>query len=72
MRVSDERKKITVAFKEIREGECFIDDAGDLCMKAYSPDQDEFYNAIVLESGQIWIANDDALVERVNAKVVIW
>jgi hypothetical protein len=70
MRVSDERKKVTVAFKEIREGECFIDDAGDLCMKAYSSDRD--YNAIVLESGQIWFANDDTLVERVNAKVVIW
>ena len=72
MRVCDERKKVTIAFKEIREGECFLDDEGDLCMKAYSPNNDEFYNAIVLESGQIWIADDDALVERVNAKVVIW
>ena len=72
MRISDERKTVTVTFSEIRDGECFIDDEGDLCMKAYSPDNNEFYNAIVLESGQIWIADDNALVERVNAKVVIW
>ena len=72
MRVIDERKKTTTAFKEIRAGECFIDDEGDLCMKAYSTDQDALYNAIILESGQIWIVDDDDLVEKVNTKVVIW
>ena len=72
MIVKDERKKVTVPYREIRCGECFIDDEGDLNMRVDPPNDDGFYNAVVLESGQLWVADDDALVEKVNARVTIW
>ena len=72
MIVKDERRKVTVPFKEIHYGECFIDEEGDLNMRVSSPEDDMFYNAVVLESGQLWIADDNTLVEKVNARVTMW
>lgn len=72
MIINDERKQVTTPFRDIRYGECFIDEEGYLNMRVDPPDDGIFYNAVVLKDGQLWVADDDALVEKVNAKVTIW
>lgn len=72
MVVKDERKQATIPFAEIREGECFIDEEGDLNMRVYPQDDGDFYNAVVLESGQLWVVDNATLVEKVNARVTMW
>ena len=72
MIIKDERKKVTIPFAEIHEGECFIDEQGDLNMRVYPQEDDICYNAVVLESGQLWVADNTLLVEKVNASVTMW
>lgn len=72
MTVKDERRKVTIPFREIHYGECFIDEEGDLNMRVDPPDDGIFYNAVVLQSGQLWVVDDETLVEKVNARVTMW
>ena len=61
----ERNSKISVRFKDIKRGDVFIDDEGDVCMKTEhlssikdAPD----VNAVLLESGVLFFIEDDDFV----------
>ena len=74
MLVIDKRIPTTVPFKDIKVGECFIDEDGELNIKldmSYYAVTEGYPNAIVLDSGQPWSCDDEMQVIKVRAKVII-
>ena len=75
MRIVDKRIPTTVPFKDIKAGECFIDEDDELNIKIdvsyYNADEKNGPNAIVLDSGQPWSCNDEYQVVKVRAGVII-
>lgn len=74
MFIIDKREPATVPFKEIKVGECFIDNDGELNIKldlSYYAVTEGYPNAVVLDSAQPWSCDDEMQVIKVRAKVVI-
>jgi hypothetical protein len=74
MLVIDERIPTTVPFKDIREGECFIDCDGELNIKldmSYYAVAEGYPNSVVLDSAQPWSCDDEMQVTKVKARVVM-
>lgn len=75
MLVIDKRCSQKIPFKEIEEGECFIDEDGELNIKFdMSPlcaTGEGYPNAVDLENGFPWYVSDEYKVIKVKAKVVI-
>lgn len=72
MKVFDERHKDVITFADISKGECFIDMEGDLCMRIdANADFKNYYNAVDLETGLLWVCDENAEVTKVYATVTI-
>lgn len=75
MLVLDKRVPTTVPFKDIREGECFIDHDGELNIKLDVPyfgvTEESRFNAVVLDNGQPWRVDDEHQVIKVKAQTTI-
>ena len=75
MFVIDKRTPTTVPFKDIKAGECFIDEDDELNIKLdisfYEETEEYRPNAVVLDSGQPWRCDDDYQVIKVKARVII-
>lgn len=71
----ERNSKISVYFKEIKRGEVFIDDEGDVCMKIEQllMDSDTLnINAVTLDSGDLFFIKDDDFVWLPNsAKLIV-
>ena len=68
MKVNDERKANTVHFGTIKCGELFTDKDGDFMMRTESigTAQDEIFNAVNLETGDMYDFLDAHQVIRIN------
>lgn len=75
MKIIDKRNPITVPFKDIQPGECFIDPHDhELNIKldvSFYEVEDGHPNAVVLNDGQAWQCHDDDQVIRVRTTVTI-
>jgi hypothetical protein len=75
MKIYDKRNPITVPFKDIQPGECFIDIEDELNIKidvSYYEETEEYRpNAVALDDGQPWRCDDDTQVIKVRAMVTI-
>lgn len=71
----ERNSKISVRFKDIKRGEVFIDDEGDVCMKIEQllMDSDSLnINAVTLDSGDLFFIKDDDFVWLPNsAKLIV-
>ena len=74
MIINDERKLKTVSFNTIREGEVFTDADGDFMMRTEEIGASgEVYNAVNLDSGDMYNFRDDHKVIRINrASITIY
>lgn len=73
MRIHDKRTPMTVSFKDIQPGECFIDMDDELNIKigVSCCEAEGSPNAVVLNDGQAWRCNDDTKVIKVKTTVTI-
>ena len=71
MEIIDNRKEPCMKkFRDIPIGECFIDDDGDITIKATDADIEDVF-AICLRTGKQWFPCDGHEFEVVSASVVI-
>ena len=71
MNIVDTRKEPCMKkFRDIPIGECFIDDDGDITIKAIDADAEGVF-AICLRNGEQWFPDDGHEFEVVSASVVI-
>ena len=70
----ERKSKVCILFKEVKKGDVFIDDEGDVCMKTEhlsliedAPD----VNAVLLESGVLFFIEDDDFVWLPNSVKLI-
>ena len=67
----ERNSKISVRFKDIKKGDVFIDDDGDVCMKTERLFENNV-NAVLLESGVLLFIEDDDFVWLPNsAKLIV-
>jgi hypothetical protein len=75
MKIYDKRNPITVPFKDIQPGECFIDIEDELNIKIdvsfYEETEEYRPNAVTLDDGQAWRCDDDTEVIKVRTTVTI-
>lgn len=74
MFIIDKRTPTTVPFKNIKVGECFIDNDGELNIKldmSYYAVTEGYPNAVVLNNAQPWSCDDEYEVIAVRAKVIM-
>lgn len=80
MKVVDERQKEVVLFKDLLVGDLFYevsatddDDDGLLMVtEIVTSDNGDKYNCICVESGWGWLCKNDAKVEKVRGKIVLY
>lgn len=71
MKIADTRKEpFMKRFEDIRIGECFIDDDGDVTIKVLNGDVHET-SAVCLKNGDLWFPCDSHEFVTVSASVVI-
>ena len=71
MKIVDTRKKHSVKkFRDIVIGQCFLDDDGNVTIKAIDTGSLETY-AVCLKDGEQWFPDDSHEFEIVSATVVI-
>ena len=70
MKIIDKRKSTMEKFEQIEAGECFIDKQGEINIKTYDPEREDFF-AVCLNNGEVWFPDDGCEYEIVLAKVVI-
>lgn len=68
-----EKKKYEMEFHLIDEGECFIDCYKNICLKIVHiiSAEDEHYNAVDVETGDLYHYQDDEMVKPAKATLVI-
>lgn len=80
MQVIDERRREEVRFQDLRVGDVFyeINPAdGDIALLMVTPivcdiNNEDEYNCVCLETGLGWLVADNALVEKIKAKIVLY
>lgn len=71
MNINDRRKPIIMEkFGQIKVSECFIDEDGDVNIKAIALDDDIVF-AVCLKSGERWSPSPDDKYQIISASVVI-
>ena len=67
----DRKVMSSVRFKDVKRGDVFIDDEGDVCMKTERLFEN-IINAVTLDSGDLFSIKDDDLVWLPNsAKLIV-
>lgn len=70
MIISNKRKAVTVKFKDLEYGECFIHPEDEsVCMKIRRSDK---YNEVDLSTGDLFESYDNIEVIKVNSRLEIW
>lgn len=61
----ERKSKVSILFKDLKRGDVFIDDEGDVCMKTeclFRDDANLHVNAVALDSGDLFFNEDNNFV----------
>ena len=74
MLIIDKKISTRVLFKDLKKGECFIDEDGELNIKldvSRCLVKEGYPNAVSLDSGYPWDADDEYEIIKAKTKVII-
>lgn len=73
MEIYQEKKRDLQRFKDVEPGTCFLNEAGDICIKTKMLRElrDQSFG-VTLEEGEFWEFEDEELVECLKVKGVVY
>lgn len=73
MEICQEKKRDFKRFEEVEPGTCFLNEAGDICIKTKMLRELRGQSfGVTLEEGEFWEFEDEELVECVKVKGVVY